>query len=194
MMDFDIKGLVPHFLWNDRNGHALAKALEAGLNDFLAACKIGLNTWGNVDDMVEWRLDELAWEYNCLYDYAADVEQKRIWIREATPYYAVYGTVQAIKQYLQGVFSNVEVEESFSYGGDPFHFRVTISGTLTRENAIWAYKAISAAKNVRSVLDNMAVGGGGKIEVSASSEVVAKILYPKCGELLCGEEQWDVYG
>lgn len=153
MMDFDIKGLVPRFLWNDRNGHALAKALEAGLNDFLAVCKIGLHTWGNVDDMPEWRLDELAWEYSIPYDYTADVKIKRLWVADALSLSRLYGTPEGIIQYMGAYFEGAVLEENWEYGGEPYHFRALFPGSWTPEKVAWATTAIETVKNVRSVLD-----------------------------------------
>ena len=154
MMDFDIKGLVPRFIWNDKNGHALAKALEAGLKDFLAVCKQGLDTWGNVENMPEWRLDEMAWEYNIPYDYTADVEIKREWIADVYALSRMYGTPKGITEYMGGYFDETTLEEAWQYDGDPFHFRVLFSGSWTPEKVAWATRAINAVKNVRSVLDS----------------------------------------
>lgn len=154
MMDFDIKGLVPRFIWNDRNGHALAKAMEAGLKDFLAVCKQGLDTWGNVENMPEWRLDEMAWEYNIPYDYTADTEIKRKWIRNVYELSRLYGTPEGIVEYMGGYFDETTLEEAWQYDGDPFHFRVLFSGSWTPEKVAWATRAINTVKNVRSVLDS----------------------------------------
>ena len=106
MFEFDFSRLFPRFLLNDKNGYAMAKAIEAGLNYFLEKCQDGLDCVQNVEKMPEWRLDEMAWEYNILYDYAAPVATKRIWIANAIEYYAKYGTAAAITKYLEGVFGS----------------------------------------------------------------------------------------
>ena len=159
MMDFDIKGLVPRFIWNDRNGHALCKAMEAGLNDFLDVCRLGLDTWGNVENMPEWRLDEMAWEYNIPYDYTAETSVKRSWIAGVFQLSRMYGTSEGIRQYMGGYFDETTLEENWEYGGDPFHFRALFSGSWTPESVAWATTAINAIKNVRSVLDSYTFKG-----------------------------------
>ena len=83
MMQFDLRRILPRFLLEDKNGYAMAKAIEAGLVKFLSAAKDGLDTLSNVEIMPEWRLDELAWEYNIVYDYDAEIDTKREWIRDA---------------------------------------------------------------------------------------------------------------
>ena len=152
--------IFPKFLLEDADGYAMCKALEAGLKYGLAKMKEGLDTALNVDRMPEWRLDEMAWETNCLYEYTADVEMKREWIRNATPWYSLYGTPEVIRKYLTAVYDNPVVEEYWQYSTDPFHFRVTVDGEYTEENAAWVRKAVEKTKNVRSVLDTVIFNGG----------------------------------
>ena len=128
--------------------------MEAGLKDFLAVCKLGLDTWGNVEAMPEWRLDEMAWEYNIPYDYTADVAIKREWIRNVYELSRLYGTPEGIAQYMGGYFDEMTLEEAQEYGGEPFHFRMLFPGTWTPENVKWATTAIEIVKNVRSILDS----------------------------------------
>ena len=79
MFVFDVTKYVPQFLLNDKNGYAMAKAIEAGINYMNTACLNGTKLIYDVDTMPEWRLDELAWEYNLVYDYTADIDVKRDW-------------------------------------------------------------------------------------------------------------------
>lgn len=160
MFDIDIRQLIPKFILNDKNGYAMAKAIEAGLKYFLKKCQDGLDCVQDVDKMPEWRLDEMAWEYNVLYDYTESIDAKRKWIKNATDYYAKYGTAAAIMKYLDGVFDSVKVEEWWEYGGDPCHFRVIVTGEWSEEAAIWAEKAVAATKNVRSILDGIQFSSG----------------------------------
>lgn len=187
MFQFDIADLFPGFLLNDKNGHAMAKAIEAGLKYFLEKCQDGLDCVQNVEKMPEWRLDEMAWELNCLYDYTTGVETKRQWIRDAIPLFASYGTPSAIYKYLAGYFDEIEVEEYWQYGGDPFHFRVTTDGVWTPDNEAWARKAIDAAKNVRSVLDSLRIGCRASIALVATGEIKDRFRFPSAGELRAGE-------
>lgn len=152
MYKFDITKMVPQFLLNDKNGYALAKALEAStqmMNDIIAQ---GVKCVTDYDTMPEWRLDELAWETNCLYDYSASIEEKREWIKNAAPWYQSYGTPEAIEKIVKIIFGDGKVEEWFEYGGEPYHFKIRTQGTLTKENSIRLPRMIARAKNVRSVL------------------------------------------
>ena len=154
---FDIKAeqITPQFILNDKNGYAVAKAIEAALQAFNDIVLDGFKCITDVDSMPEWRFDELAWEYNLLYDESADIETKRRWIADAPLFYALSGTAAGIEKYLKAAFNTATVEEAAAYEGDPFHFRVVVSGKWSLENNAWAYETIGRIKNVRSVLDSI---------------------------------------
>lgn len=153
MIEFDIHQLIPEFLMNDRNGYAIAKALEAGIKSMFRIIENGLSVVKDVEAMPEWRLDEVAWEYNIPYDYNADISVKREWIRNASVMSRLYGTPEGIIQYMSGYFNNAILEEAKDYDGDPFHFRMIFPGSWTPENVSWSHKAINTVKNARSILD-----------------------------------------
>ena len=181
MFRIDITKWVPKFILNDKNGYAIAKALEAALQMMNDIIDEGVNTVIDYDTMPEWRLDELAWETNCLYDYHADIETKRKWIKNAIPYYRMYGTPAAIHKYIASYFDNVEIEENWKYNGSPYHFRVMVEGEWNPENEAWARKAIDKAKNVRSVLDALSIGCQSYIALTAEIVAVARFNYPLTG-------------
>lgn len=178
MIDFRIERLVPLFLFNDKNGYAVAKAIEAALNAMNAVVQQGVDCVMDYDTMPEWRLDELAWESNCLYDYSAPVETKREWIKNAIPLYQIYGTLESIRHFLSGYFDGVDVEEAPIYNGEPYHFRVTVDGEWTDAKEAWARRAIAQAKNVRSVLDELRLGTRCNVAIMAEGAVLARFPYP----------------
>ena len=159
MFDFDITKMVPKFLREDRNGYALMKAIEAGMTYFLEAVQAGLEILNDPEKMPEWRLDELAWEYGIVYDNDADVNVKRNWITNAVDFYKSYGTAGGIEKYLKARFADAIVQEWWEYDGDPYHFKVSITGDWNQSINAWAVRAVNEIKNVRSVLDEIAVNG-----------------------------------
>lgn len=180
MTEIEINTLVPRFLLNDQNGHALAKAVEKGMQIFWNTIAEGIATVENPDEMPEWRLDEKAWELGALYDITADIETKRYWIKNAIPLYASYGTVEAIYNYLRGYFENVEVKENWEYEGQPYHFRVNIDGVIDEKSINWANTAINAIKNTRSILDGLIPFTAANIIISPDSKE-NKFPYEFCG-------------
>ena len=153
MFQIDIKQLVPKFLLADKDGYAVAKAIETALNQANAILQQGVECLISTDAMPEWRLDELAREYGCPYDYSASVDAKRRWIADALVFSGMYGTEEIICRYLEGYFDSARVAEAWEYGGEPYHFRMHLTGEWTAENILWSIQAIQAVKNVRSVLD-----------------------------------------
>ena len=156
-MDFDIGALVPRFIMQDRNGHALAKAIEAALKYFLAAVGQGIACVQDVDTMPEWRLDEMAWELNVQwYDNQASASEKRQTIRDAREIYARLGTHDAVVRAVNGVFGQGRLEEWWQYGGSPYHFRVyTPDYDALEERYALFTRMVAVAANVRSVLDGV---------------------------------------
>ena len=160
MFKVNIEQLVPRFIMQDKNGYAVAKAIQAGLQIMNDTIDAGVKCITDVERMPEWRLDELAWEYNLLYDYGRDVEIKRNWIRNAVQTYSTYGTPGGLLMYLQSVYDVVTVEEWWQYAGAPYHFRVNVSGLVSDEENEWAIRAINGMKNLRSVLDGIIFNSG----------------------------------
>lgn len=185
MFRYEAERWTPRYILNDKNGYALAKAIEGAMNYLNEHVLAGVLCAGDYDTMPEWRLDELAWEINCLFDYAAPVDVKRKWIKSAFPMYRLYGTPAAVYQYIGSYFNDIDLEEWWEYRAEPFHFRLTVEGEWTPENEAWARKALDAAKNARSVLDGLRIGTKIFVAMTAEGEVLARFYYP-----MTGPENW----
>lgn len=172
MFNFDVLQHIPLFIRNDKNGYAVAKAIEAAMNAMNGIIDDGVKCLYDYDTMPEWRLDELAWETNCLYDYNADVEAKREWIRNALPLYRMFGTPRALYEYLGGYFGDASITE----GPEAFHFAVTLPGSWTPEGLAWATNATRQVKNVRSVLDSFTFRGVWPLNRYADGALYAREL------------------
>lgn len=186
-MRFDMTKLVPAYIRDDRNGYALCAAIQSGLEYFCNIVEDCLGGFFDVEQMDEDRLDELAQEYNCLYDFGASIELKRNWIKNAINYQCRYGTAQALVDYISAYYSNFTVEEAALYGGEAFHFSITAYGELTTEQTDWIDKAVNSAKNVRSIFDGFYAGALAELFINAvGREYNAEYRY--AGDFLCGEK------
>lgn len=175
MLDnFHIEEFVPRFLIQDRDGYALAKAMEGILKLGMTWIQAGVEMIDDVDKMPEWRLDERAWELNALwYDYKADVETKRAVIRGAQAYFNRLGTPYAVERAINDVYGAGRIEEWFEYQGDPFHFRVyTSNASALEENREKFLKLLEVVKNTRSTLDNIYYIGAEGMAVSNAGAVM----------------------
>lgn len=129
-----------------------------------------------IDTLPEWLLDILAADFNVdWYDYEGNIEEKRKTIRECMSIHRYKGTKYAVETALKSVYSKVEVNEWFEYGGEPFHFSVTINdSTNDRDKRTRILEKIQYYKNLRSVLDNVIF----KVAIEAKADLRVGF---KCG-------------
>lgn len=189
MIDFEISSLVPHFLMDDKNGKALAKGIEAALKYAIGRMEQGRACVQDVDAMPEWRLDDMAWEYACIYNYSADVDTKREWIRNAPSHSRVLGTPMAVYLQLIGYFNDVKVQEWFSYDGEPYHFRVAFRANKSVTSVTdWVFSCIEDTQNSRSILDEVVAVSDSVMAaiVSKPERVDTHEIFPYCGDLCAG--------
>ena len=158
MFDFDIRS-VPRFILRDKNGYALAKAIQAAMQIMNDTVEDGVNCITDIDKMPEWRLDELAWELNIeWYDYEYDIEVKRRTVKTFQEVYKRLGTNYAVHTALQAIYPNCEIREWFDYNGTPFKFRLLVDTSddgVTPDQIQRALDRIQYYRNERSVLDGV---------------------------------------
>jgi phage tail P2-like protein len=187
-LEFAIKDLLPAHLHDEQDGKAMAAAIETALRQFADAVALADALLTDANTMPEWALDELAWESAVpWYNFQADVETKRGWVRNAETIRACIGTRSALKLLLLGVFDQCRIEEYWQYGGALHHFRIIVQGNYTPEKARWARNAVRVVKPLRSVLESFVVAVQKQIIVTSEHQTT-KLRYPICGWFLCGDE------
>lgn len=174
MDKIDITQLVPNFLLGDKNGWAMAKAIEKAMQIFFDKIQEGIDAALNPDKMPEWRLDELAHDMDVdWYRYDDDLETKRAVIKNSISVYRRLGTKYAVTQAVMDVFGAGRIEEWFEYDGTPSYFRVyTTNATALLENRARFIGLLDAVKPLRAVLDNIYYQGSSG-EARAYSATVA---------------------
>lgn len=160
MFKIEIDKWLPRYLLQDKNGYALARALESGLQIVNDIVEAGVKCIYDIDSMPEWRLDELAWEGNITFDYGADIQTKREWLKHADKFASSAGTKYGLEFFLGAKFKKAVVKEWPEYDGLPYHFSVELAGQYTEENDKWAKEVLKHLKNVRSVLDTVDFNAG----------------------------------
>lgn len=126
MMNVAIERLVPRFIMRDKNGYAMAKAIEKCVQIVTEAAENAMATFGDVDRMPSWRLDELAREWNMIYDFNAYITDKRRWVKNAWSSARYLGTPEAVAQHVGQMYMHVEVQEWWEYDGEPWHYRLIV--------------------------------------------------------------------
>ena len=113
---------------------------------------------GGLAELPEGILDMLAWQLHVEgYEAAVDVQAKRELIQGSLLLHRRKGTPWAVRNALQTALAlPADVSEWFSYGGEPYFFRVGLDVTgaeFTPAMAANAFRLILEYKNVRSWLD-----------------------------------------
>lgn len=159
MFTFDAKKWVPKFLLQDKNGYAMAKAIEAAMQAMNDAIQEGVDCITDYSKMPEWRLDELAWEMMIdWYDYNYDIDAKRRTIQSAQEVYKRLGTPYAVSTAIQAVLPNSFIREWQDYGGEPFYFKLWVDTGdegIEPEELQRILDRIQYYKNARSVLEGV---------------------------------------
>ena len=148
----------------------------------------------HLDELPEAVVDELAWQYHVdTYntDFAIDV--KRQLIRQSIVWHHKKGTPAAVTDMLSTIYASAQLEECWEYGGEPYHFRVTVGEDRTdsAQTIDDAIRVIKLSKNVRSWLDGIkfrrnltgalytgaALAKNKRVELFAHTELATNSLY-----------------
>lgn len=148
----------------------------------------------HLDELPEAIIDELAWQYHVdaySADFAIDVKRQRI--RQSIAWHHKKGTPAAVTDMLSTIYASAQLEEFWEYGGEPYHFRVTVGEDRTdsAQTIDDAIRVIKLSKNVRSWLDGIkfrrnitgtiylgaAMSKNKKVELFAHTELATNSLY-----------------
>ena len=158
MVTFDIERLVPKYIFADKNGRAIAKAIEAAMQIFCETIDESVRILLDPDVMPEWRLNEYAWEMGAeWFDSTATIEEKREQAKVIHEVYRKIGTKKALLDAVSSLFgSGSIVDEWFDYGGEPYHYKICVTNdeatTSRREECV---RLINIVTGVRCVLDSL---------------------------------------
>lgn len=156
MEKVDIERLIPAFIMKDRNGRALARAMETMLEMFRESIAAGMDAAMNPDRMPEWRLDEVAREENIFwYDFNADISAKREIVKNASRTYAMLGTKAGAQQAARDWCRDARIEEWFEYGGEAAHYRIHTREARATEKAAGMARSVETVKRLSAVLDGV---------------------------------------
>lgn len=112
-----------------------------------------------VDTMPEKILDVLAIELRIpAYSEGFSIDIKRTMIKGTIAFYAKLGTPAAVNWAIRSVFGNGNMEDWYSYGGNPHHFRVCAGNggkIATMENLNEFFRIVASIKRLSSWLDEI---------------------------------------
>lgn len=153
---------LPEVLRRDSNMYALAQAIAEQLVPCVADTDEP-RIFPRLDDLDEALLDALAWDFKVdWWDYGYSLQEKRNTLRQSWYVHKHMGTPSAVMTALSAIYPDSKVEEWYSYGGEPYHFRLKIpvdASTLDATKHETVLSLVSFYKNLRSVLDSVEYSG-----------------------------------
>lgn len=147
--------IIPTFMRDDKTVQGLCAAADAMYKKLLNAMHI---SWWRlyIDELSSDELDEIAHAIGIgWYDDNSDVYVKRNVLKNCENIRFIAGTPEAVRFAVKDLFGDVEVQEWYEYGGEPFHFKLILNAKLTSDNTSRFQAAVDSSKNVRSILDSI---------------------------------------
>lgn len=158
MIDFrdgELVNLLGPNYRSDPEVAALSYAIKQGMGvllDGVIKCA-SANIDGLSEDVLDLMAAELRTQY---YDQTLDVEKKRELVKNTLRWHAHTGTATSMEQMASVVFGeDAGVEEWYTYGGDPYCFRISLDGPIQPPESYERLfgSVLSSVKNVRSHYD-----------------------------------------
>lgn len=161
-------GLLPHWMRGDAANVGLANGIDKVSAPVIKRLPL-LSTWDKIDELDEWELDEIAWEWN-LFWYAlnAPIETKRQLIKTGLQVWSKLGTPWACEQVISAYFGDGYIREWFEYDGDPGRFRVVSSNpAITNERLNEFLYILEMVKRGSAHLDGIYITLTGEMRLHA---------------------------
>lgn len=170
--DLQFIRLLPHWMQEDKADIGLANGMDAITKPVIQRLPL-LSTWDQLDNIDEWELDEIAWEWNMFwYDNSAPVETKRQLIKTGLQVWSKLGTKWACEQVISAYFGDGYIREWFDYDGTPGRFRVISSNPdITNERLNEFLRILDMVKRGSAHLDGIYITLTGEMNLHAGVAV-----------------------
>lgn len=153
-------------LWDRSLLPSNATALELALSEAAAAAIEALPLGSTIPDVLSWErcptslLPWLAWEWSVdEWEPAWPEAQHRAAIASSWELHGAKGTVTGIERAIGQLGYGATIQEWFSYGGQPFRFRLAVDSPArpawSAADYAQLYRVAIRAKNVRSYLETL---------------------------------------
>ena len=157
--DFDLLEFLPQYLQRDKTAQGISYAVTKVFKEIVISNIYKCSIYGRIGQLDESTLDELAWQFNIPeYISTLDLVTKRTLVKNCMTTHKQRGTVAAVENVISDVFGNGYIEEWFTYGGEPYHFRIHTSNVSADDSMINEFEwLVASTQNVRSVLEAVVV-------------------------------------
>lgn len=157
-VDSEILDILPDDFKTKPECIALSYALKRA-NQKLVKYADKTSVYAVIDILPEKMIDLLALELRTqYYEETLPVEKKRALVKNTMHWFHRAGTVSAVQEMIDNVFTSGTVLEWYQTGGIPGTFTISTANLITPELIAEFNKVVSNVKNVRSHLENIVVG------------------------------------
>ena len=157
LYDFNLKDTLPSSIASDTKVQALAEVVTLRLIDLMPMVD-KLTILSHLNELSTPILDEVAWHLHVdFYDEAVSRAQKIRLILSSIAWHRRKGTVGLVEEAIGELYSECEVVENWNYeGGQPYHFKLEITGYMVTPNIRErVLRILEFVKNKRSWLDDI---------------------------------------
>ncbi|MBQ9700986.1 MAG: phage tail protein I [Lachnospiraceae bacterium] len=163
--DSEILDILPDNMKDKPECIALSYALKKANQRFIDYAN-KTSVYAVIDTLPEKLLDILAIELRTqYYDDTFPVERKRALVKNTMLWYHKAGTVAAVQEMIDNVFSSGIVLEWYETGGEPGTFTISTTNMITPDLIEEFKSVVSNVKNVRSHLENIVIGNRADISL-----------------------------
>lgn len=150
-----LRDIAPSSIAPDPQIQAMIEAIDPELRGVSFDTREAL-IYSRIDDLPENVVDLLAWQFHVdFYEpMGMSLGVKRGLVKTAILVHKRKGTKWAVRELCDIVFGKTTVEPWHEYGGEPYHFRVTVDGSFPDAEA-WEkfYRALVVTKSERDWLE-----------------------------------------
>lgn len=156
--DVALTEILPANITRDPQAKSMAKAIQPELDAVKDAIPL-LEIYKRIDELPLSVLRMIALENQVYYDeweLATTIEAKRELVKNSFNLNMRRGTKWAVERVLELVTGVTGVQEWFEYGGQPYHFKVTLDiaqGNISRDQILQASRLVRRYKPLRSPLE-----------------------------------------
>ncbi len=191
MIQASVYNNAPYFLREDSTGKALLKSIDYALDVFFNACKQAYSNLWDIEQMPEWRLDELAWENSILwYDYKADIDTKRAWVQNADEIMGYIGTEKIIEKLIDAIYGTHEILLYPAFNGQLHEFMLAVSEPKGEYYRQWSNKILEQVIPLRCKFDGIGYINKENVNI-ADKKLIGDLKQRYAGTFATSE---DVYG
>ena len=149
---------LPPALKGDTSTEALAEATAEVLAGRVAEID-RLRIVSNIDNLEEALLAILARDFKVdWWDANYSLEEKRQTVKDSWRVHKTLGTKAAVETALRAIYPKATVEEWFEYGGEPYHFKLSIDLTGETSDAARPWRVLERVnfyKSLRSYMEEI---------------------------------------